>query len=111
MRFISFLLTLTTKASLIIALPHLKHPKPAAFFLAGDSTTAIINVNKTGGGWGDGFIATLRNDAIGFNYGHNGATTASFKAGGDWARVLAGVAGNKTRFTPFVTIQVPPPIR
>jgi hypothetical protein len=90
------------------ALPNKHIPKPAAFFLAGDSTTAIINVNKTGGGWGDGFLATLKNKAIGFNYGHNGATTASFRSGGDWSRVLAGVAGNKTKYTPFVTIQVFP---
>jgi hypothetical protein len=80
--------------------------KPAIFFLAGDSTTAIINAGKTGGGWGDGFLSTLKNGAIGFNYGHNGATTVSFKAGGDWAKILAGVAGNKTNYTPFVTIQV-----
>jgi hypothetical protein len=83
-----------------------KATKPAAFFLAGDSTTAVINAAKTGGGWGDGFLATLKNGAIGFNYGHNGATTVSFRNGGDWANVLAGVAANKAKYKPFVTIQV-----
>lgn len=108
MRFHPFLALLAfTNLCLTSAWSIGKHnPKPAAFFLAGDSTTAIINAAKTGGGWGDGFLATLKNKAIGFNYGHNGATTASFRAGGDWSRVLAGVAGNKTKYTPFVTISV-----
>jgi len=76
--------------------------KPAAFFLAGDSTTAIqIAVN--GGGWGNGFLGTLKNNATGINYGHNGATTVSFRAGGDWATVLASVS-NATNYTPYVTI-------
>jgi lysophospholipase L1-like esterase len=88
-----------------------KVTKPAAFFLAGDSTTAVINAAKTGGGWGNGFLATLKNGAIGFNFGHNGATTVSFRNGGDWANVLAGVAANKTKYTPFVTIQVRVPSR
>lgn len=103
----SFLLALSM-LSLSTALPNLKahNLKPAIFFLAGDSTTAIINTAKTGGGWGDGFLATLKNNATGFNYGHNGRTTVSFRNGGDWSNVLAGVAGNKTEFTPFVTIQV-----
>lgn len=83
-----------------------KDTRPAAFFLAGDSTTAVINAAKTGGGWGDGFLTTLKNEAIGFNFGHNGATTVSFRNGGDWANVLAGVAANKTKYQAFVTIQV-----
>lgn len=79
---------------------------PAAFWLAGDSTTAPINAAKTGGGWGDGFIATLQNGAVGYNYGHNGATTISYRSGGYWAQILAGVAGNATTHTCYVTIQV-----
>ncbi|KAI9648159.1 hypothetical protein NHQ30_002791 [Ciborinia camelliae] len=78
---------------------------PPAFILAGDSTTAVQNAGKTGGGWGDGFISTLFNGAGGINYGHNGATTASFVAGGDWAKVLAAVAEYKSAYTTFVTIQ------
>ena len=45
-------------------------PKPPAFFLAGDSTTAVD------GGWGDGFVALLRHGATGQNKGHSGATTS-----------------------------------
>lgn len=78
--------------------------KPAAFFLAGDSTTA--SPSGSGGGWGDGFITTLENGAIGQNFGHNGATTVSFVSGGDWANVLAAVTKNKATYSPFVTIQV-----
>ncbi|KAH8601070.1 carbohydrate esterase family 12 protein [Bisporella sp. PMI_857] len=82
--------------------PHKQWGKPAAFFLAGDSTTAKqIAVN--GGGWGNGFLGTLKNGATGINYGHNGATTVSFVAGGDWATVLASVR-NSTAYTPYVTI-------
>lgn len=74
--------------------------KPPAFFLAGDSTTAI------GGGWGNGFLGTLVNGAIGTNYGHSGATTVSFVSGGDWAKVLNAVKTNSAAYTPYVTIQV-----
>jgi len=84
---------------------HINASGPAAFLLAGDSTTAVQNAGLTGGGWGDGFLATLRNGAGGINYGHNGATTVSFVSGGDWAKVVASVAKYKTAYTPFVTIQ------
>jgi len=76
---------------------------PPAFFLAGDSTTAVQS--SGGGGWGDGFLTTLHNGAGGINYGHNGATTVSFVNGGDWAKVLASVTKYKASYTPFVTIQ------
>jgi lysophospholipase L1-like esterase len=76
-----------------------RQAKPAAFFLAGDSTTAV------NGGWGDGFLATLRNSAIGQNRGHSGATTASFVAGGDWGKVLNLVKSNKANYDCYVTIQ------
>lgn len=77
---------------------------PPAFFLAGDSTTAVQAAS--GGGWGNGFLTTLHNGSVGVNYGHNGATTVSFVNGGDWAKVLAGVTKYKGLYTPFVTIQV-----
>lgn len=79
--------------------PAARQAKPAAFFLAGDSTTAV------NGGWGDGFVALLRNGAIGENKGHSGATTASFVGGGDWASVLDLVESNKAQYDCYVTIQ------
>jgi lysophospholipase L1-like esterase len=81
-----------------------KSSKPPFFILAGDSTTAKQSSN--GGGWGDGFLnTTLFNGASGQNYGHNGATTVSFRAGGDWDNVLATVKNTRTEYHPFVTIQ------
>jgi lysophospholipase L1-like esterase len=77
---------------------------PPFFVLAGDSTTATQSSN--GGGWGDGFLnTTLFNGASGHNYGHNGATTVSFRAGGDWDKVLATVKNVSHEYHPFVTIQ------
>ena len=74
--------------------------KPPAFFLAGDSTTAI------NGGWGNGFLSFLQPPSWGINQGHSGATTASFVAGGDWARVIANVKNNTSKSYPsVVTIQ------
>ena len=79
--------------------------KPAYFLLAGDSTTAIQSAN--GGGWGDGFLNfTLANGSTGHNYGHDGATTASFRAGGDWATVISQAQNSKSAYTVYVTIQV-----
>ncbi|OJD30254.1 carbohydrate esterase family 12 protein [Diplodia corticola] len=78
--------------------------KPAAFFLAGDSTTAVQS--DIGGGWGTGFLeTTLQNGATGANYGHNGATTVSFRADGDWDTVLQAVRDAVDEYTPYVTIQ------
>ena len=96
------LLLATSLASALLAVaatPVSRQAKPAAFFLAGDSTTAV------NGGWGDGFLATLRNSAIGQNRGHSGATTASFVAGGDWGKVLNLVKSNKAKYDCYVTIQ------
>ncbi|KAH6620879.1 SGNH hydrolase-type esterase domain-containing protein [Chaetomium sp. MPI-SDFR-AT-0129] len=96
------LLLATSLASALLvvaATPVSRQAKPAAFFLAGDSTTAV------NGGWGDGFLATLRNGAIGQNRGHSGATTASFVAGGDWGKVLNLVKSNKAEYDCYVTIQ------
>lgn len=78
--------------------------KPPFFVLAGDSTTAVQSTG--GGGWGDGFLnTTLFGRAAGRNLGHNGATTVSFRSGGDWDEVLATVDKFKDFYHPVVTIQ------
>lgn len=77
---------------------------PPAFFLAGDSTTAIQSSN--GGGWGIGFLSTLESPAWGIDYGQNGATTVSFVAGGKWSDVINSVQNSTTDYDVFVTIQV-----
>ncbi|CZT11461.1 related to acetylesterase [Rhynchosporium agropyri] len=79
--------------------PAKKGLKTPAFFLAGDSTTA------SGGGWGNGFLTTLVGGANGTNFGHNGATTESFRAGGDWANVTGAVKRASATHSPYVTIQ------
>ncbi|KAL9084809.1 MAG: hypothetical protein Q9165_007877 [Trypethelium subeluteriae] len=57
-------------------------------------------------GWGDGFInTTLHNGATGKNFGHNGATTVSFRAGGDWSWVLGNASASLPSYDPYVTIQ------
>lgn len=83
---------------------HGDSPKPAAFYLAGDSTTAAQS--DAGGGWGVGFLKTIRNEAIGTDLGYNGATTVSFVSGGAWANVIDAVNRSKLRYDPYVTIQV-----
>ena len=88
--------------SLTAASPY-KHAKPPAFFLAGDSTTAVQSTG--GGGWGNGFLATLKSPAYGVNKGHNGATTVSFVDGGDWAQVLDLVKNATSQYDVYVTIQ------
>lgn len=90
-------------ATTTLALPSVatrQSAKPPAFYLAGDSTTA------TKGGWGDSFVPLLKNGAIGKNYGHGGATTESFVAGGDWKAVITSVKGAVKTHQPYVTIQV-----
>lgn len=57
-------------------------------------------------GWGDGFLDTLVEGSIGTNYGHSGATTASFFDGGDWASVIESVTGSAEEYDTYVTIQV-----
>jgi lysophospholipase L1-like esterase len=95
--------------------------KPPAFFLAGDSTTATQAGNGGGKsrpstgyhtttnnvtGWGNGFLdTTLKNDATGTNYGHNGATTVSFRSGGDWDTVMSAAKSVKSSHSAYVTIQ------
>lgn len=60
--------------------PKVCSTKPAAFFLAGDSTTAVQS--EGGGGWGNGFLSFLVPPATGANYGRNGRTTVDFVSGG-----------------------------
>jgi len=94
-------------ASLSMASPSLRVvPNPPPYFaLAGDSTTATQSVG--GGGWGDGFLNTTIpvSEAGGRNFGHNGATTVSFRAGGDWANVLAAAKAAYKDYDTYVTIQ------
>ncbi|KAL6710620.1 hypothetical protein ACN47E_008668 [Coniothyrium glycines] len=74
--------------------------RPVYWLLAGDSTTA------SGGGWGDAFLSTtVTTGSSGRNYGHSGATTKSFRAGGDWAKVIKDVGTNKKDYAVYVTIQ------
>lgn len=96
----SSLLALLAAPILAVAAPFVaQQAKPAAFFLAGDSTTAV------NGGWGDGFVALLRNGAVGQNKGHSGTTTASFVAKGDWDAVLSLVKNHTAKYDCYVTIQ------
>lgn len=75
--------------------------RPVYFLLAGDSTTAPK------GGWGDGFLSTtVAKGSAGRNYGHGGATTMSFRAGGDWANVVKDIGTYKDKYDVYVTIQV-----
>ncbi|KAH7082656.1 SGNH hydrolase-type esterase domain-containing protein [Paraphoma chrysanthemicola] len=95
--------TLTSFVTFAASLPAVEC-KPPAFFLAGDSTTAVQSTG--GGGWGDGFLnTTLKNGATGKNFGHNGATTVSFRDGGDWANVIAAAKAASSKYSPYVTIQ------
>jgi lysophospholipase L1-like esterase len=90
----------TGAAALAVLRPRQTASKPVYFVLAGDSTTAV------GGGWGDGFLEnTLRAPASGINLGHSGATTVSFRAGGDWATVLDEIKTHTATHEVFVTIQ------
>ncbi|KAK4499310.1 hypothetical protein PRZ48_009823 [Zasmidium cellare] len=91
----------TTLLTLATSSPTSRQTSKAPFFLlAGDSTTAV------GGGWGDGFLNhTLLPPASGLNYGHSGATTASFRAGGDWATVLSQITTHQAESNVYVTIQ------
>jgi len=74
--------------------------RPAYFLLAGDSTTAPK------GGWGDAFLSTtVAKGSSGHNYGHGGATTASFRAGGDWGNVVKDISTYKANYDVYVTIQ------
>ena len=87
------------------AVLHRQATKPIYWLLAGDSTTA------TNGGWGDAFLSTtVAGGSSGHNYGHSGATTRSFRAGGDWANVTRDIGTYKEDYRVYVTIQVWHPI-
>lgn len=83
---------------------HTRASNPPAWFLAGDSTTAVQSTS--GGGWGEGFLSFVDSPAWGTDYGHNGATTASFVSGGDWDTVIDAVKNSTDDYRPYVTIQV-----
>lgn len=89
-------------ASAAIATPLLESTsKPIYWLLAGDSTTA------PDGGWGDGFLSTtVVSGSTGHNYGLSGATTASFRAGGNWDKVIADIGMYKSIYDVYTTIQV-----
>ncbi|KAI1748425.1 SGNH hydrolase-type esterase domain-containing protein [Xylaria castorea] len=69
-----------------------------AFFLAGDSTTAVD------GGWGNGLLAPLVAPAWGLNVGLSGATTKSFVARGNWKNVTTHLRENADAYDCYVTI-------
>jgi len=90
----------TGAAASALLRPRQTESRPIYFVLAGDSTTAVA------GGWGDGFLeTTIRSPASGINLGHSGATTVSFRAGGDWATVLDEIKTHTATHEVFVTIQ------
>lgn len=79
-----------------------RQAKPPAFFLAGDSTTAV------NGGWGNGFISQLKAPAWGVNIGKSGATTRSYEAGGYWANITSHLRQYSFEYDSYVTISVSP---
>ncbi|KAL2841878.1 SGNH hydrolase-type esterase domain-containing protein [Aspergillus pseudoustus] len=95
----SYLLPALALMSTARAKPRPVRDLPPAFFLAGDSTTA------PDGGWGDAFVASLTGRSTGTNFGHSGATTSSFRSGGDWDELLTAVESHKDKYRPIVTIQ------
>ncbi|KAI1653521.1 carbohydrate esterase family 12 protein [Daldinia decipiens] len=94
-----FIFWATALSTLVVGRPLAEcSSKPAAFFLAGDSTTAVD------GGWGDGLLAALKSPAWGVNIGKSGATTASFSAGGYWANITKHLQDNVDKYDCYVTI-------
>ncbi|CBY01966.1 hypothetical protein IAQ61_006561 [Plenodomus lingam] len=74
--------------------------KPVYWLLAGDSITAPKL------GWGNSFLNnTVPSGSFGHNFGHSGATTASFRTSGDWGNVTANIGTHKNRFRVYVTMQ------
>jgi lysophospholipase L1-like esterase len=120
-----FSIQVLLSASFALALPSpnslQERVKPAAFFLAGDSTTAPLSSGGGGkhppclidsslrrqfpSGWGTGFLSLLTNGAVGTNFAHDGATTASFVSDGYWASLLKAVTSHNSSYSPYVTIQ------
>ncbi|KAI0444332.1 SGNH hydrolase-type esterase domain-containing protein [Xylaria telfairii] len=89
-----------TKAAFLVVVgaASIRREKPPAFFLAGDSTTALD------GGWGNGLLAPLVGPGWGLNVGLSGATTKSFVARGNWANVTAHAKENADAYDCYVTI-------
>lgn len=74
--------------------------------LSGPLLFRTVHTHSIGQGWGDGFLnTTLHNGATGKNFGHNGATTVSFRAGGDWSWVLGNASASLPSYDPYITIQ------
>ncbi|CAN8096249.1 unnamed protein product [Discula destructiva] len=79
--------------------------KPPAFFLAGDSMTAVQS--SGGGGYGLGFLSFLKAPAWGVDYGQDGATTVSYRQGGpqgNWTAVMAALKGAVGEYEVYVPI-------
>jgi hypothetical protein len=89
-----------TAATTVTAIPHRPAHKPPAFFLAGDSTTAV------NGGWGNGLLAPLIEPAWGVNIGQSGATTVSFIAAGNWTNITSHLRQYSKTYDCYVTISV-----
>lgn len=95
------LLSFLPAAIALPAAPQSRADGSVYWLLAGDSTTA------TNGGWGDAFLSTtVAEGSSGKNYGHSGATTRSFRAGGDWGELVDEVGTHKDDYRVYVTIQV-----
>lgn len=92
--------TTTTAASLPVDHHGPGRAKTPAFFLAGDSTTALD------GGWGNGLLNPLIRPAWGVNIGRSGATTASFIAAGHWTNVTTHLKNYANTYDCYVTISV-----
>ncbi|KAI0508703.1 SGNH hydrolase-type esterase domain-containing protein [Xylaria bambusicola] len=100
MGFFSIISALRTLLVFLPAAASLQLPraKPPAFFLAGDSTTAVV------GGWGRGLLNPLIEPAWGINFGLSGATTESFKARGYWGNLTEHVRRYAATNDAYVTI-------
>ena len=80
----SKLVMLLFSLSLTLSALEMSPPKAIRFALVGDSTVAHDQ------GWGNAFLDRLTGDVSGINHGHNGTSSKSFRALGDWDKVLAG---------------------
>ncbi len=80
----SKLVMLLFSLSLNLSALEMSPPKAIRFALVGDSTVAHDQ------GWGNAFLDRLTGDVSGINHGHNGTSSKSFRALGDWDKVLAG---------------------
>jgi len=72
---------------------------PVRIILVGDSTMAVNN------GWGAGFCADVVREVTCVNMAKNGRSSASYRAEGSWAKVLAALKHNQDYRTTYVLIQ------